>query len=67
MSSAAALSSSALRAEMTMIGMRLHERTERMISLPSISGRPRSSSSRSGQCEAIISSAVLPSVASMGS
>ena len=43
------------------MGTLLHLRTLRMMPTPSISGRPRSSSRQSGQCEAMSASAVRPS------
>ena len=46
--------------EMTMIGQLVHLRTEEMISLPSISGRPRSKRIRSGHPELIMARAAFP-------
>ena len=47
-------------AEMTMIGVFVQERTRRITSVPSRSGRPKSSRMQSGQWEEIISSAFTP-------
>ena len=43
-----------------MMGMLVQERTVMMISMPSMSGRPRSSTTRSGQWELIMEKASLP-------
>ena len=47
-----------LRADMTMMGVEAHWRTRWMMSLPSMSGRPRSSRMQSGQWDAAISKAL---------
>ena len=50
-----------------MMGSCVHWRTVSIICMPSISGRPRSSTTRSGQCELIIENASLPERARMTS